>query len=154
MCGNVGRYLSERFSASNMELLKGLSGLDPSSSDWLNFDILNALIEHYSVLGIRPSILRAECLKMQMADIPPNPASTPNIMKLMDLKRTIAPTSCEAERSFSTMNRVKTARRSKLSDGRTSDLVLLSHEKVLTKAIDIGKVIDKFAENPRRVVLK
>ena len=60
VCGIVGRYLSERFSASNMELLKGLSGLDPSSSDWLNFDILNALIEHYSVLGIRPSILRAE----------------------------------------------------------------------------------------------
>ena len=154
VCGIAGRYLSERFSASNMELLKGLSGLDPSSSDWLNFDILNALIERYSVLGIRPSILRAECLKMQMADIPPNPASTPNIMKLMDLKRTIAPTSCEAERSFSTMNRVKTAKRSKLSDGRTSDLVLLSHEKVLTKAIDIGKVIDKFAEKPRRVVLK
>ena len=49
---------------------------------------------------------------------------------------------------------VLTAKRSKLSDGRTSDLVLLSHEKVLTKAIDIGKVIDKFAEKPRRVVLK
>ena len=36
-----------------------------------------------------------------------------------------------AERSFSTMNRVKTPKRARLSDERTGDLTLLSHEKEL-----------------------
>ena len=52
------------------------------------------------------------------------------------------------------MNRVKTPKRSRLSDERTSDLTLLSHEKELSKDKDIEKkVIDKFAETNRRVQL-
>ena len=51
------------------------------------------------------------------------------------------------------MNRVKTPKRSRLNDERTSDFTLLSHEKELVKAIDIAGIIDKFAERNRRVVL-
>ena len=85
--------------------------------------------------------------------VPPPPHSLPNICKLLKLKRTIAPTSAEAERSFSTMNCVKTPQRSRLNDERTSDLTLLSHEKKLVKAIDIADIFDKFAESNCRVVL-
>ena len=137
------QYYDHKFICTSSVLIPYLTSLETFINIFQNktqsqSPILNALIEHYSVVGIKPSILRMECLKIQMADIQPKPASTPNIMKIMDLKRTIAPTSCEAESSFSTMNRLKTAKRSKLSDGRTNDLVLLSHEKVLMKAIDIG----------------
>ena len=51
------------------------------------------------------------------------------------------------------MNRVKTPKRSRLNDERTSNLTLLSHEKELVKAIDIADIIDKFAESNRIVVL-
>ena len=51
------------------------------------------------------------------------------------------------------MNRVKTPKRSRLNDERTSDFTLLSHEKELFEAIDIAGSIDKFAERNRRVLL-
>ena len=79
-----------------------------------------------------------------------NPLSSPNIMKLIQFRDTIAPTSAEAERTFSTMNRLKTPKRSKLSDERTSDLVLLSHEKRLTKGLSIESIIDEFATRESR----
>ena len=128
-----------------MELLKGLDGLDEESPDWLSFQKLRAIIDHYSGLQINKTMLEMECIKIESSSVPPPPHSIPNICKLLKLKRTIAPTSAEAERSFSTMNRVKT--RSRLNDERTSDLTLLSHEKELVKAIDIAVIIDKFPES-------
>ena len=52
------------------------------------------------------------------------------------------------------MNRVKTPKRSRLNDEKTSNLTLLSHEKELVKAIDIADIIDKFAESNRIVVVE
>ena len=52
------------------------------------------------------------------------------------------------------MNRVKTPGHSTMSDIRTSDLVLLAHEKNLAKGLDIKKLIEAFAkEKSRRVPL-
>ena len=136
-----------------MELLKGLDGLDENSPDWLSFQKLRAIIEHYSGLQINKTMLEIECMKIKFSSVPPPPHSIPNICKLLELKTTIAPTGAEAERCFSTMNRVKTPKRSRLNDERTSNLTLLSHEKELVKAIDIADIIDKFAESNRIVVL-
>ena len=56
--------------------------------------------------------------------------------------------------SSSTMNRVKTPGRSTMADVRTSDLVLLAHEKALTKQIDVQSVVEAFAmRKSRRVPL-
>ena len=137
-----------------MELLKGLDGLDENLPDWLSFQKLRAIIDHYSGLQINKTMLEMECIKIKSSSVPPPPHSIPNICKLLELKRTIAPTSAEAERSFSTMNCVKTPQRSRLNDERTSDLTLLSHEKELVKAIDIADIIDKFAESNRIVVVE
>ena len=68
------------------------------------------------------------------------------IMKLNYVRDTIAVSSVECERSFSTMNRVKTQGRSKMSDIRTSDLVLLAYEKNLAKGLDIKNLIETFAK--------
>ena len=57
--------------------------------------------------------------------------------------------SAECERSISTMNRVKTLGRSKMSDIRTSDIVLLAHEKNLAKGLNIKKLIEAFAKRKR-----
>ena len=58
-----------------------------------------------------------------------NPVEYPELMKLLQLRNTFAVTSAEAERVFSSMNRVKRADRSLLSDVNTENLVLLHHHK-------------------------
>ena len=69
-------------------------------------------------------------------------------------KHYIAVSSAEAERSFSTMNRIKTKLRTLINDERTSDLILLSHEAGLTKSLDLESIITKFAQKkPRKVPL-
>ena len=101
-------YLATRFNEQNMALLKGLDGLDELSADWLSFPKLRTLVEHFPCLNINKTVLEMECLKVKRSDVPPPPQSIPNICKLLDLKKNIAPTSAEAEHSFSTMNCVKT----------------------------------------------
>ena len=54
---------------------------------------------------------------------------------------------------FSTMNRIKTPMRSCLADERTSDLVVLGHEKDLTKGVNLSSVLDIFAKERRRIQL-
>ena len=58
-----------------------------------------------------------------------------------------APTSASAPRI------VSKAKRARLNDKRTSDLTLLSHEKELSKAINIDKIIDNFSETNCKVAL-
>ena len=40
VCNAVSGYLASRFNNANMELLKGLDGLDENSPDWLSFQKL------------------------------------------------------------------------------------------------------------------
>ncbi|CAI6365611.1 unnamed protein product [Macrosiphum euphorbiae] len=61
-------------------------------------------------------------------------------------------TSAEAERSFSTLKRIKTFLRSTMSEDRLSALSMLSIEKCMIKNIPNfnEKVIDMFAEKKER----
>ena len=119
---------------------------------WLSFPKLKTLVD-------QACISKRQCWRWKSSNSRVHqchhlPQSIPNICKLLELKKTIAPTSSEAERSFSTMNRVKNPKRARLSNERTSDLTLLSHEKELTKAMDTSNIIDMFADTNCRVVLK
>ena len=65
--------------------------------------------------------------------------------KLLVLFFTIPLTTSSAERSFSTLKRVKTFLRSTMSNVRLDSLALISIEKELLKTIDKEKIIDHFA---------
>lgn len=77
--------------------------------------------------------------------------------KAMNVFLTMSVTSCETERTFSALKRIKTFTRNKMSNHRLSNLSLLSIEKtrvanLLKNAEFISDVIEHFATiSPRRV---
>ena len=151
----VKKFMDKRYPDDKMELVKGLDALDPAQpAKYLKFDLLKPLVKRYSdCLGINLSELEMELYKYSASEaglslISSN--SSPNLMKLVTLRNTIACSSAAAERSFSTMNRVKRPRRATLSDERTSDLTTLAHERELTKALDIEGIIDEYASSQKR----
>jgi hypothetical protein len=75
-------------------------------------------------------------------------------MKLFHLKRSLPVSSAEAERSFSTLKRVKTPLRNRLTDEKISDLCLLSSERDITEKLDINNVINIFNDKPQSIPLR
>lgn len=74
----------------------------------------------------------------------------PSIYKMLQILITLPQTSCTVERMFSTVKRVKTRLRSKMSTERLSNLTLLSMEKELTKSLDRNRVLDVFRSMKHR----
>ena len=64
-------------------------------------------------------------------------------------------TTCTIERSFSTLRRVKTWVRSTMNDDRLSALCVTSVHRDMISGNEcfIQRVIDRFAQNPRRIEL-
>lgn len=58
---------------------------------------------------------------------------------------TLGVTSASAERSFSSLRRVKTYLRSTMTNDRLNHLALLSIEREISSSIDMDNVINKFA---------
>ena len=152
----VSKFFEDRYPEGTLELLKGLDGLNPKSEYYMDWKTLESLVNKYAdILDISKSELHMETLKYRCTSSTGfHPPSFPAITKLVRFRDSIAATSAECERGFSTMNRIKTPMRSSLADERTSDLVLLGHNKDLTKSLDLMAVLDEFAEQARRIPLK
>ena len=156
-----------RYSPKNMDILIGMDSLNPKSAKFLNEKLMCQLVDHYGAdtLCINKTLLQSELRKYKSqtsltavsgnVEISINHENYPNLMKLFHLKRSLPVSSAEAERSFSTMKRVKNSLRNRLTNKRMSDLCLLSAERDLTEKLEIGKIIDLFSETKtRRVALK
>jgi len=76
----------------------------------------------------------------------------PDLVKFCRVVLTIPVSSASAERTFSTMKRVKNYLRSTMSDARLSHLCILSTERGLSGEMlaDPSSVIDGFANYGRR----
>ena len=66
----------------------------------------------------------------------------PTICELVRIALTIAVTSAESERSFSTMKRIK---RTRMTEDRLADLSILSIEKEIAQELKNDSIIDEFA---------
>ena len=77
------------------------------------------------------------------------------VCDLVRVALTIAVTSTESERSFSTMKRIKTRLRATMCENRLSDLSVLSIEKEIVRDLDNDVIIEKFAasDKNKRTVL-
>ena len=71
----------------------------------------------------------------------------PDLLVLFKLALTVPVASASAERSFSTMHRIKSHLRASMSEMRTNDLCLISVERELSDSIMINpsSMIDAFA---------
>ncbi|CAC5408034.1 unnamed protein product [Mytilus coruscus] len=89
-----------------------------------------------------------DCLKTIDEDV------FPNVQRLLTVACTLPISSCEAERSFSTLRRTKTYLRNTMGEERLSGLVLMNvHHQDLK--IDVGEICQLFiSKNTRRMFEK
>ena len=72
----------------------------------------------------------------------------PNVKVLLSILTTLPVSTATAERSFSTLKRIKTYLRNSMGDSRLSGLALLSIHREIE--VDPAEVLDRFAKAPRR----
>jgi hypothetical protein len=79
----------------------------------------------------------------------------PDLLACYQIALTLPVSSASAERSFSTMRRIKTNLRTSMGDERLSSLAIIAVERELSEALmeNPDKVIDEFARSNRRIDL-
>jgi hypothetical protein len=154
--------LKARFSNSKPILLS-CDTLNPNTSVFLDYDVMKPLADAFSYLGIDASKLQFQCVvaKHMFASGIETETMESVFKKLIDLKCafadlvkfaqlvfTVPVSSAGAERSFSTMKRVKTYLRSTMGDTRLTHLCILSIERALSGQLltDPSIVVDAFAK--------
>ena len=107
------------FSPENMGIMIGIDSLNPKSAKFLNEKLMHQLVDHYRSdnMCINKTLLQSDLRKYKSqksltyvsgnVEISNNHENYPNLMKLLQLKRSLPVSSAQAERSFSTMKRVK-----------------------------------------------
>jgi len=160
----------------NESLLAACCTVDPSSASFLNFNRMLPIAEMFAYLGLDAHRLRAQAsvawnmfrTTTGSANCASNVSSAhdvlvelvkmatafPDLLLFTRIVLTIPIASASAERSFSTMKRVKTYLRSTMTDGRLNDLCMLAIERELSHEllIDPTAVLDKFAKLAERRV--
>ena len=157
--------LEERFSSNARIATLGLC-LIPSvivkKDDWKK----NAenLVSLYQIDLPAPMLLQTELYSwrhkyahFQQHQLPDSPKTTlnwcddrvfPNVLTLIKLVCTIPVTSCEAERTFSTVRRIKPFLRATITESRLNGLALLHvHREIST---DLDEAVDRFARRHSR----
>ena len=83
------------------------------------------------------------------------PSAFPDLLACYQIALTLPVSSASAERSFSTMRRIKTHLRASMGDERLSSLAIIAVEREVSGAFmeNPDKVIDEFARSKRRIDL-
>ncbi len=155
--------MDTRFASHYAAVLK-LSALIPKFTANYTFDDLVPALELYGCFVAEKEIVCAEFVLWQTRwkeiTTTPAPATAidarlacdadlfPNIHILLTIFATTPVTTASAERTFSTLKRLKTHLRSTMGEQRLTGLALLHiHEDI---AVDVNAVIDKFAASGNR----
>ncbi|CAF4660031.1 unnamed protein product [Rotaria socialis] len=157
--------MNDRFSKSNMEILRGISSLSPDSSTFLEVkeltDLCTMLQCDIVSLSNEAEVLKPMLKQSKSKDIVdlyfevlPLQQAFPTIIHLLIGAMTIPVSSTTTERTFSKMKLIKTSARNTMSDDRLSDLSLLAIERDFV--VDNEKIIDAFAIQHKnsRILLK
>jgi hypothetical protein len=137
----------ERRFTGNEELLLTCDTLQPNSNLFMNAEQMTKVSNNYQFLGIDSAKLSCEVTVAKQMLINMNVKNLenvfkslfqmklafPNLIKICQFVLTLPVSSASAERSFSTLKRVKTYLRSCMSDMRLSHLCMLSIERELSK---------------------
>ena len=149
------KELDHRFNHMSSVVLESIiNSLDAGSTDYLDYDTMQPLLNHYnSQLNICDTLLSTECSRAKLMHQFGNymiPDMYPNLQKLIRLSRTIPVNTAGNERGFSCMNRVISYARNSLTTETASDLMLLSLNKDLLMNIDVDYVIKKWSGKKKR----
>ena len=158
--------LGRRFDDKNTELMRAIQACHPGSKDFLCPLALKPLISSYNIceeVVTMEAILakrslekkRLETINDVLLSLLPLTEAYPNLVKLIRIALTIAVSTAQCERSFSTLRLIKSYLRSTMCEERLSDLAVLSIEKDMCGKIDVDEVITDFGkvDQNRRIKL-
>ena len=122
---------------------------------YLDIDTLGYLVAHFDCLDINRSVLKLALSRAKIdlrLGLPISKKRCANLMKLINLKNTIATSTATAERSFSAVNKVCSELRSKPTPSRLGDLLCIVLNKDLVSELDIDGLINSYASKADRRV--
>jgi hypothetical protein len=123
------------------------------SADIQNTFLLEAEVEiFYNSLAVWPEESIPTTIAATLKAI--DDKKFPNLYTLMKICGTLPVSSCECERSFSCMRRLKTWQRASMCDDRFSNLALMNIHREVLENLEPTKVLKAFIEsNPRKIEL-
>lgn len=166
--------LNRRFSSHSLELFKALAALVPTSPLFLSIEAVTALIDNYKLNGkqeLEVEFMLAKCfldkrkeeellkpieerqLVVSIFDVYCELShvseSYPCTLNLLKIALTMGVSTASAERSFSSLRRLKTYLRSTMLDSRLSELALIYIERYVSHKLwdSLDKVLDRFAKD-------
>lgn len=167
---NCVSELETRFGERNAALAASLECLWPESEAFLQLSKLVAITD---LIGINnSSVVVSECevarqflvkefdpkCHQDLADLCrilfPLKSAFPNVYSIYAAAITLGVSSAACEASFSTLTRVLTPYRRSMTHSRKANLVFLSFQSHYTKALDMDKFVDIFAQKARKLQLQ
>ena len=156
-------FLSElcrRFDDKNTALMQAIQACNPVSKDFLSPSALKPLVSLYNicekVVTMKATLAKGSLEKKKLdstndvfLSLLPLTEAYPNLVRLIRIALTIAVSTAQCERSFSTLRLIKNYLRSTMCEERLSDLAILSIEKEMCDKINVDEVISEFGQVDR-----
>ena len=159
--------LKNRFSHNNIEIMKGISSINPQSRKFFDVSSLKPLAILYNLdydcLCMEVTLAKKTLAKCELENIHdvflellPLRSAFPILLKLVQISMTIVVSTAHCERSFSALKRIKTYLRASMGEERLQNLSILAIEKKLASELSLDAVVDIFAseDKNRRILLK
>ena len=124
--------LRRRFSEQSLEIFRSLSGLDPASNKFLDFEKILPLARHYNLI--------LEDIEME----------TRQARRMLEKKgetfetMTLPVSTAGCERTFSKLKIIKNHLRTRMSNSRLKFLTVISIHRKRALSIELEKVVDRF----------
>ena len=155
-------FLSElrrRFSEQNLEIFRSLSGLDPTSNKFLDFDRISPLARHYN-LNLEDIQMETKQAKRMLEKkgkvfetidefaefLNPLNLALSELCKAVKIAMTLPVSTAGCERTFSKLKIIKNHLRTRMSNSRLKFLTVISIHRKRALSIDLEKVVDRFIE--------
>ena len=148
--------LGRRFDEKNLSIMSAIQACHPESSNFMTPHALQPLVSAYGLsineIESEAKVAKRVLEKKDLGNINdvflvllPHKETFPNIFKLVRIALTIAVSTAQCERSFSTLKLVKTYLHSTMGESRLADLAILSIEREISEALCIDDAINDFA---------
>ena len=162
--------MEKRFSKANINIMRGIQGLNPNSDSFLREDLIDLLGAEYcsNREDLANEIKQAKRLMAKYKGSENSPSSLSELIKCLEpfkevmcelyrlcvIAAVLPVSTAGCERSFSVLKLVKDHLQSTIGAERLSNLAVLSIEKERAKAIDLNLFVERFARKHTNSRLK
>ena len=156
--------IKRRFTDKNQVIMRAIQACCPTSSVFFDIDTLEPMITAYDLnlsnIAAEVQVAKRMLIGKDLQDVSdvllqlvPLKEAFPALIHLLRIALTICVTTAKCERTFSCLKLLKNYLRSTMSQGRLNDLAVMAVESDIVKKISIETIVNKFAQNNRRLQL-